>query len=414
MKKALIVDDSRLARHVLSQMLNEHGVAADTAESAEAALDYLNGHRPDVIFLDHQMPGMDGFQALEAIKRNPVTATIPVMMYTSKEGELYVGQARALGALGVLPKSVEPVEVTKVLRSLHLIPGEPRTATADGPMVPAAVPLDARQLRALLAELFYEQGATLREELRREIHSLAPSPPSPPTVPEPAPVPKQPALNLSRVAFVVLLAASAALAYFYFSTVRLLTDAQQRARNLATTATQLSEESSRALGAERRAASAGVLEVLTWGVNQGGAVAFGDVPLDDQRAAVLTTLAAELDRLGFSGIVAVDVHVGRFCMGFVDGKLTLAGDEQPAASCDRIGWTEVEVAELSRQESLTFAYARADLERRYPQLRVETISLGAAWPLTPYPTAFEATAGEWNAIAARNQRVEVRLVENGD
>jgi CheY-like chemotaxis protein len=414
MKKALIVDDSRLARHALSQMLHEHGLTADTAESAEAALDYLNGHRPDVIFLDHQMPGMDGFQALEAIKRNPVTATIPVMMYTSKEGELYVGQARALGALGVLPKSVEPVEVTKVLRSLHLIPGEPGAAAAHAPTAPAAVPLDERQLRALLAELFYEQGAALREELRREIHSLAPPPASPPTLPEPAPVAKPPALNVSRVAFVVLLAASTALAYFYFSTVRLLTDAQQRARNLATTATKLSDASSRALGADRRAASAGVLEVLTWGVNQRGAVAFGDVPLDDQRAGVLTTLAAELDRLGFSGTVAVDVHTGRFCMDFVDGELALARDDQPAASCDRIGWTDLEAAELGRQESLAFAYARSDIERRYPQLRLDTNSLGATWPLTPYPASYQATASEWNAIAARNQRVEVRLVENGD
>jgi len=41
------------------------------------------------------MPGMDGFEAVSAIKNNPHTATIPIMMYTSQEGELYVGQARA-------------------------------------------------------------------------------------------------------------------------------------------------------------------------------------------------------------------------------------------------------------------------------------------------------------------------------
>ena len=129
MKKALIVDDSRLARAVLSRLLTEHGVAADTAESAEVALDYLKHSRPDVVFLDHNMPGIDGFQALEAIKKNPATATIPVMMYTSQEGELYLGQARALGALGVLPKTMQPVEVKKVLRSLRLIP-DPAAAAA--------------------------------------------------------------------------------------------------------------------------------------------------------------------------------------------------------------------------------------------------------------------------------------------
>src|SRR5690606_3256808 len=132
MKTALIVDDSRLARTVLSRLLAEHDVAADTAPTAEAALEYLKERRPDVVFLDHNMPGMDGFDALEAIKANPATATIPVLMYTSQEGELYVGQARALGALGVLPKSLHPTEVTQVLRSLHLIPGEELRVIANG------------------------------------------------------------------------------------------------------------------------------------------------------------------------------------------------------------------------------------------------------------------------------------------
>jgi len=137
MKRALIVDDSRLARTVLSRLLEENGVASDTAESAESALEYLKQSRPDVVFLDHNMPGIDGFQALDAIKKNPVTATIPVMMYTSEQGEVYVGQARALGALGVLPKTVQPVEVSKVLRTLHLIPGDPVSVFAgDKPLTP--------------------------------------------------------------------------------------------------------------------------------------------------------------------------------------------------------------------------------------------------------------------------------------
>ena len=94
------------------------------------ALDYLKHQRPDVIFMDHNMPGIDGFQALEAIKANPATATIPVMMYTSEEGELYVGQARALGAFGVLPKGLKPIELKQVLKALHLIPGNPAAERA--------------------------------------------------------------------------------------------------------------------------------------------------------------------------------------------------------------------------------------------------------------------------------------------
>ena len=56
---------------------------------------------------------MDGFEALTAIKNDPRTATIPVMMYTSQEGELYFSQARALGAMGVLPKQTKPADVSR-------------------------------------------------------------------------------------------------------------------------------------------------------------------------------------------------------------------------------------------------------------------------------------------------------------
>src|SRR5215470_16220822 len=120
-KRALIVDDSKSARLFLARILEKYEIDVDNAENAEAAIEYLASHRPDVIFMDHLMPGMDGFQAVQAIKNNPLTATIPIMMYTSQEGELYLGQARALGAVGVLPKQIKPTDVSKVLYQLHLV-----------------------------------------------------------------------------------------------------------------------------------------------------------------------------------------------------------------------------------------------------------------------------------------------------
>src|ERR1700755_2349247 len=121
-KSALVVDDSKTARVIFSRIVAEYDIKVDMAESAEQAIEYLKGNRPDAIFMDHLMPGMDGLQAVKAIKGNPQTAMIPIMMYTSQEGELYVGQARALGAMGVLPKQVRPVDVSKVLYELHLLP----------------------------------------------------------------------------------------------------------------------------------------------------------------------------------------------------------------------------------------------------------------------------------------------------
>jgi len=118
--RALVVDDSKLARFVLKEMLVEQGFVVDAVESAEEALGYLCANRPGVIFMDHTMPGMDGFSAVKAIKKDPNTAMIPIMMYTSKEGEVYCSQARALGAVGVLPKQLKPVHLERVLGDLNL------------------------------------------------------------------------------------------------------------------------------------------------------------------------------------------------------------------------------------------------------------------------------------------------------
>ncbi len=136
-KRVLVVDDSKSARVILSRMLEKYDIEVDMAEAAENAIEYLQHNRPDAIFMDHLMPGMDGLQAVQAIKSNPQTAMIPIMMYTSQEGELYVGQARALGAMGVLPKQVRPVDVSKVLYELHLLPD--RRDFAEPALVPVEI-----------------------------------------------------------------------------------------------------------------------------------------------------------------------------------------------------------------------------------------------------------------------------------
>ncbi|MFI4914524.1 MAG: response regulator [Steroidobacterales bacterium] len=120
-KRALVVDDSKSARAFLARVLHRYDLQVDGVESAEQAIEYLTRQRPDVIFMDHLMPGMDGFQAVQAIKNNPRTATIPIMMYTSQEGELYLSQARALGAIGVLPKQIKQADMSKALEQLRLL-----------------------------------------------------------------------------------------------------------------------------------------------------------------------------------------------------------------------------------------------------------------------------------------------------
>jgi CheY-like chemotaxis protein len=120
-KRALIVDDSKTAQVRLRKMLERFDIEIDTSSSAEEALGYLSYRQPSVIFLDHHMEGMSGLSALRIIKSNPATALIPVVMYTSEQGDVYVGQARALGALDIISKEViQHSSIEKVLSSLGI------------------------------------------------------------------------------------------------------------------------------------------------------------------------------------------------------------------------------------------------------------------------------------------------------
>ena len=132
--------------------------------------------------MDHEMPGMDGLEAVSTIKENPATATIPIMMYTAQQGELYVGQARALGALGVLPKQLEPVEVSKVRQSLRII-GEDAESREKRDRVDEKVRTGEypileqfdQDLRYMIQNLFDQQREILRRELVESQEQIAQS-----------------------------------------------------------------------------------------------------------------------------------------------------------------------------------------------------------------------------------------------
>lgn len=104
-KNALLVDDSKVARFALSKLLENREMQVNMAGSAEEALEFLNGdNHPDVIFMDHLMPGMNGVEATKAIKGNPATADIPIIMCTSKKSEGFMEEARNFGVYNILTK----------------------------------------------------------------------------------------------------------------------------------------------------------------------------------------------------------------------------------------------------------------------------------------------------------------------
>jgi two-component system cell cycle response regulator len=102
--RALIVDDSKIARVTLKKKLEQRGLETVVAEHAQQALELLKTEPVDVIFMDHMMPGMDGFEATQQIKANKSTAHLPIIMCSGKENDNYLDEARAIGATHVLPK----------------------------------------------------------------------------------------------------------------------------------------------------------------------------------------------------------------------------------------------------------------------------------------------------------------------
>lgn len=118
-KTALIIDDSPTSQAVLKRLLKDIDFQVDTQKSGDEALLFLQSHTPDVIFLDHIMPGLDGFQVLRQLKANPATRDIPVVMYTSQNALKYASEARALGAVGVLPKQINHKDLAFVMQRVE-------------------------------------------------------------------------------------------------------------------------------------------------------------------------------------------------------------------------------------------------------------------------------------------------------
>jgi CheY-like chemotaxis protein len=427
-KCALIVDDSRTARQALGEMLAANRLRVETAASAEEALDYLSRSRPDVIFMDHMMPGMDGLQAVRAIKTNPATATIPIMMYTSQEGELYVGQARALGALGVLPKQIKPVEVSEVLRSLHLVESDGHSIAPDPPPfaerrrdsprdVGAALNMrDWSDLHRWLQEMFEHQGQELRASFEATVARV---------LREQAPPQREPGSERRGVLTTGLVLALALLAGAF---LWLHLDTQQKwraavAQNASlmasltsrrTLASAAAVDSARQLDAERDEISArfdDFVTALEWGVNQSAQYPSGEEPFGSRRLETLRGLLERLAALGFTGTVRLDSHVGDFCYtAGPDDALVVAPDDLPAERCERIGLASEDAQAASARQSVAFASFLTS-RTSDPAIRIEIAPHGNTMPAVPYPPGPEGLiAGEWNQVARQNNRVSITLL----
>ena len=116
MTTVLIVDDSPTDQHVLSQALQRHGFDTLLASEGREAIAIAERERPDVILMDIVMPGMNGFQATRHLTRNPATASIPVVIVTTKEQETDRIWAMRQGAVRYLRKPVDDNDLVAAVR----------------------------------------------------------------------------------------------------------------------------------------------------------------------------------------------------------------------------------------------------------------------------------------------------------
>ena len=439
-KRALIVDDSKSARLFLARALEKYDIDVDNAESAEAAIEYLSRNHPDVIFMDHLMPGMDGLQAVRAIKNDPRTATIPIMIYTSQEGELFLGQVRALGAFGVLPKQMRPTDVSKVLYQLHLVPERPTLEQASFPPTPSTTPAEppagsavgesgarapplppepsrpltdselrehfAELRRAVVAALDTQADRIIADmrallaELRALLKSLPPSLP-PPEVPEAATPPPR----VASPAWAWLIA-GAALAVALVGGV-LAWRAQRLAEGLTAELTRLRGQGMSLVPA--------LAPTRSGAFDRGPVVVAVPFAADPWGGTRLEATAKLLDRLAqqnVAGFVDIRTYPGRFCLlGSAADGYSLAPEETAFSRCDLVGNPADEVLTSAQRTPLALANQIADiLNLTHGALQVQVAPGEAASVLVPYPQVTGAlTAGEWNRAGSANNRIEIRV-----
>ncbi len=115
--KVLITDDNMFNREVLAELLSTLGVEAQTAESGRVAIKMIADNEFDLIFMDVQMPDIDGLEATEIIRSNPDFSELPIIAITARTQSVDIKQCFDAGMNDYLSKPVNIGEIQqKILR----------------------------------------------------------------------------------------------------------------------------------------------------------------------------------------------------------------------------------------------------------------------------------------------------------
>ena len=115
-KTILTLDDSQTIRDMLLGALSEAGYRVVQAQDGIEGLERLGEQIPDAIITDINMPRMDGFDFIEAVRRDARNAEVPILVLTTEDEPFRKDQARRAGATGWIVKPFHPEKLLDALR----------------------------------------------------------------------------------------------------------------------------------------------------------------------------------------------------------------------------------------------------------------------------------------------------------
>lgn len=117
--RILVVDDSITMRKITSRLLSRHGYQVSAAQNGADALRLIARQRPDLVLLDVEMPGMDGFELARTLRNDPALKNLPIVMVTSRTGKKYKRRAMTLNIHDYVGKPLEESLLIKTVEK-HL------------------------------------------------------------------------------------------------------------------------------------------------------------------------------------------------------------------------------------------------------------------------------------------------------
>ena len=114
-RTVLNIEDEKLIVVSTQMVLEAAGFRVESANNGEDGLAKARAATPDLILLDIMMPGIDGWETLTRLKRDPATSRIPVIVFTAREHARGHQRSADLGAVDYFRKPFEPDELVELV-----------------------------------------------------------------------------------------------------------------------------------------------------------------------------------------------------------------------------------------------------------------------------------------------------------